>query len=67
MPKVEVTVYSFGDLAPVYIWRGLSVPLALCFDSVLRANYHITSRTRLSLSSKNYQVYAHTPGFFYFF
>lgn len=54
MPKVEVAVYSFGDLAPVYIWRGLSVPLALSFDSVLRANYHNTSRTRLSLSSKNY-------------
>lgn len=46
----RVTVYSFSDLAPVYIWRGLSVPQALSFDSMLRANYRNTSRTGLSLS-----------------
>ena len=46
----RVTVYSFSDLAPVYIWRSLSVPQALSFDSMLRANYRNTSRTGLSLS-----------------
>ena len=46
----RVTVYSFSDLAPVYIWRGLSVPQALSFDSMLRANYRNTSRTGLGLS-----------------